>query len=463
MSIPLFREIYSKKVGALKVFLFTVTFSLVSIQILSTRPLQDDYFLLGALADSSWFNIMKNTWEWQGGNLWPYGAQAIIVQNSVYSNNFTVIALWTLITLSITTCANFVILKWALGKNFRLLGRFKVLTIASLSYLAFEGLFSPGLIAAYSFHQTSFAHLYPISLLFISLYLIEKEFNKLSVGILLGILIGNSNASESLAAISILLLLYLLSGTELLRSIYVFPKKNRFFYGLIFGGITGILLIFLAPGFWNRANNSVGLPNSPSELLSRFFRAIASFSADVLTHPMIWLSFLIGIVFSSLINEKIEDKLLIHKIKGLSFIAIVIFLANTFGSTFGYVAWWQSVGFYQILIPISFLMGMNHKSIVKINFSQKFHSFVLIIIITSITMLSIRFGMAISTRSSEWDMAFSKNYCVIKNDTNTELIGADMLYTGFDLGIEDIAKWQWMRESYINWVSNSKFKVDINC
>jgi hypothetical protein len=95
MSRPLFREIYSKKVGALKVFLFTVTFSLVSIQILSTRPLQDDYFLLGALADSSWFNIMKNTWEWQGGNLWPYGAQAIIVQNSVYSNNFTVIALWT--------------------------------------------------------------------------------------------------------------------------------------------------------------------------------------------------------------------------------------------------------------------------------------------------------------------------------------------------------------------------------
>jgi hypothetical protein len=78
-------------------------------------------------------------------------------------------------------------------------------------------------------------------------------------------------------------------------------------------------------------------------------------------------------------------------------------------------------------------------------------------------MLSIRFGMAISTRSSEWDMAFSKNYCVIKNDTNNELIGADMLYTGFDLGIEDIAKWQWMRESYINWVSNSKFKVDINC
>jgi hypothetical protein len=463
MFRPVFKGIYISKVCVLQFFLIAVTFSLVSIQLISTRPMQDDYFLLGALADSSWLDFMKNIWEWQGGNLWPYGANAMLVQNSIYSNNFTVIALWTLITLSITTCANYVILKWALGENFISLGRFKILTIASLSYLAFEGLFSPGLIAAYSFHQTSFSHLYPISLLFISLYLIEKEFNKLSVGILLGILIGNSNASESLAAISILLLLYLLSGTELLRSIYVFPKKNRFFYGLIFGGITGILLIFLAPGFWNRAHNSVGLPSSPFELFNRFFRAISSFGADVLTHPMIWLSLLIGIVFSSLIKDKVEDKFLIAKIKGLSLIAMVIFLANTFGSTFGYVAWWQSVGFYQILIPISFLMGMNHKSIVKINFSQKFHSFVLIIIITSITMLSIRFGMAISTRSSEWDMAFSKNYCVIKNDTNTELIGADMLYTGFDLGIEDIAKWQWMRESYINWVSNSKFKVDINC
>ena len=315
MFRPVLKRIYLSKISALQVFLFTATFILVSIQILSTRPLQDDYFLLGALADSSWLNMIKNTWDWQGGNLWPYGAQAILVQNSIYSNNFTIIALWTLITLSITTCANYFILKWALGKNFRLLGRFKILTIISLSYLAFEGLFSPGLIAAYSFHQTSFAHLYPISLLFISLYLIEKEFNKLSVGFLLGVLIGNSNASESLAAISILLLLYLASGTELLRSIFVFPKKNRFFHGLIFGGIIGLLLIFLAPGFWNRAHNSVGLPSSPIELFNRFFRAISSFGADVLTHPMIWLSLLIGIVFSSLIKDKVEDKFLIAKIK----------------------------------------------------------------------------------------------------------------------------------------------------
>ena len=463
MFRPVLKRIYLSKISALQVFLFTATFILVSIQILSTRPLQDDYFLLGALADSSWLNMIKNTWDWQGGNLWPYGAQAILVQNSIYSNNFTIIALWTLITLSITTCANYFILKWALGKNFRLLGRFKILTIISLSYLAFEGLFSPGLIAAYSFHQTSFAHLYPISLLFISLYLIEKEFNKLSVGFLLGVLIGNSNASESLAAISILLLLYLASGTELLRSIFVFPKKNRFFHGLIFGGIIGLLLIFLAPGFWNRAHNSVGLPSSPIELFNRFFRAISSFGADVLTHPMIWLSLLIGIVFSSLIKDKVEDKFLIAKIKGLSLIAMVIFLANTFGSTFGYVAWWQSIGFYQILIPTSFIIGMNYKSIVRINLSQKFHSFLLIIIITSITLLSIRFAMAISTRSLEWDMAFAKNYCTIKSDSNSELIGADMLYPGFDLGIEDIAKWQWMRESYVNWVSNSKFIVDINC
>jgi len=463
MVRPSFRKIYTSKVFVLQVFLIGVVLSLVSIQVISTRPLQDDYFLLGALADDSWFNIIKSTWEWQGGNLWPYGAQAMLIYNSIYSNNFIIIALWTLVTLSITTCANYVILKWALGKNFDLLGRFKLITIASLSYLGFEGLFSPGLIAAYSFHQTSFTHLYPISLLFISLYLIHIGFNKSLIGVFLGILIGNANASESLAAITTLLLLYLISGTELLKSIYTFPKKNRFFYGLIFGGIIGLLLIFLAPGFWNRAHNSVGLPNTPIELFNRFLRAISSFSADLLTHPMIWLSFLIGIVFSSLIENNTEEKLLKDKIKGLLLIAIILFLSNTFGSTFGYVAWWQSVGFYQIFIPISFIIGINYKSILKVNLPKKINNLILILIITSITLLSVRFGISISTRSSEWDMAFAKNYCTIKNHSNSELIGADMLYPGFNLGIEDISKWQWMRDSYANWISNSKFIVNISC
>jgi hypothetical protein len=202
-----FKNMYFSKILVLKVFLIGITFSLVSLQVLSTRPLQDDYFLLGALTDNSLFDIIKSTWDWQGGNLWPYGAQAMLIQNSLYSNNFTVIALWTLVTLSITSCANYVIIKWALGKNFNLLGNFRVLTIVSLSYLGFEGIFSPGLIAAYSFHQTSFAHLYPVSLLFISLYLIQKKYNKLAVGFFLGLLIGNSNASESLVAMAILFLL----------------------------------------------------------------------------------------------------------------------------------------------------------------------------------------------------------------------------------------------------------------
>lgn len=458
-----FKNMYFSKILVLKVFLIGIAISLVSIQVLSTRPLQDDYFLLGALADNSLFDVIKSTWDWQGGNLWPYGAQAMLIQSSLYSNNFTVIALWTLVTLSITSCANYVIIKWALGKNFNLLGNFRVLTIASLSYLGFEGIFSPGLIAAYSFHQTSFSHLYPVSLLFISLYLIQKKCNKLAVGFFLGLLIGNSNASESLVAIAILFLLYLASDTKLLQSIYVSPKKNRFFHGLIFGGMLGLLLIFLAPGFWNRANNSVGLPNTHTELFNRFLRAISSFSADILTHPMIWISFLIGIVFSSLILNNDEEELLKAKIKVLLLIATLLFLANTIGSTFGYVAWWQSVGFYQIFVPISFIIGLNYKSFLRINISKKLYSLILIVIMTSITLLSVRFGTAIYNRSSEWDMAFVNNYCTIKNDTKFELIGADMLYPGFSLGIEDISKWQWMRESYVKWVSNSKFIVNIDC
>ena len=48
-------------------------------------------------------------------------------------------------------------------------------------------------------------------------------------------------------------------------------------------------------------------------------------------------------------------------------------------------------------------------------------------------------------------------------DPKSKLIGAEMLYPGFNLGIEDVSSWEWMRSGYSQWVSGPKFESKIDC
>ena len=111
-----------------------------------------------------------------------------------------------------------------------------------------------------------------------------------------------------------------------------------------------LLVPVFFPGFWNRAQNSVGLPTTIEEFSQRFFKSFGSFLADLITHPMLWLVFLIGILFQ--IDQKYgpEKKLLVYKVKMLITLGIILFTSLVFGGTFGYVSWHQSSGLYQIFI-----------------------------------------------------------------------------------------------------------------
>ena len=140
------------------VILWLASVILICEQILNTRPLQDDYFLLGYLSENSWLDFITAVWNGQGGNLWTYGAQAILLSNSLFTTNFMVIALWTVVTLSLTSFCVFQILTWVLGADLNSLKAMKFFTVISISYLGFEGLFTPGLISAYSYHQAAFSH-----------------------------------------------------------------------------------------------------------------------------------------------------------------------------------------------------------------------------------------------------------------------------------------------------------------
>ena len=446
-----------------KYFLWVTALVLLYLQISSTRFLQDDYMVLGYLSNHSWISWVSEVWQSQGGNLWPYAIHAFLLTSSASAINTTVIASWTLFVIAAVTLSNYCILKWVLAVDLNLIGKFKVLTIFSISYLGFEGLFTPGLIAAYSYHLASFSHLWPITILIFAFYLISKGNKNVGLAVMLGLLIGNSNIAESFAVLVTLFSIFFLRN----KNIYVVTEflrdGRRFFYSLLSGLIIGFTTILLSPGFWNRAENSVGLPSSVEEFVRRFIKSFSSFLADLLTHPMVWLAFLIGVLISAPKKIGNEKNVVINKIKLILFFGCILFASLTIGSTFAYVSWHQSTGLYQVFIPLTFILGFYSKSIFSFDFSRVNKVFLLTFIIISVTAISLRAGILLDKRASDWDNAIKVNYCLIKKDNKTKLVGADMLYPGFNLGIEDISKWQWMRNGYITWVSNPSFKTDIKC
>lgn len=446
-----------------KYFLWVTALVLVYLQISNTKFLQDDYIVLGHLSNQNWIDWVRAIWQVQGGNVWPYGLHAFLLSSSASSVDTTVIAIWTVFVIAAVTFSNYCILKWVLGIDFNLIGKFKVLTIFSISYLGFEGLFTPGLIAAYSYHLASFSHLWPITISIIGFYLISKGSKNVLLALILGLFIGNSNIAESFAVLVTLISLFLLRNKKIYAVTELFRNSSRFYYSLLSGVIIGFTAILLAPGFWNRAENSVGLPSSGDEFGRRFIRSFSSFLADLLTHPMVWLAFLIGVLISGAKKTGNEKITLTNQIKLMLFFGFILFASLTIGSTFAYVSWHQSTGLYQVFIPLTFILGFYSQSIFSFNFSRINKVFLLAFIIISLTAISLRAGILMDKRASDWDNAFEVNYCLIKKDTRAKLVGADMLYPGFNLGIEDVSKWEWMRNGYATWVSNPNFKSKIMC
>ena len=178
---------------------------------------------------------------------------------------------------------------------------------------------------------------------------------------------------------------------------------------------------------------------------------------------MFWLAFLIGVLVKGPTKTGDERTNLISKIRLLSWLGVALFTALTFGSTAAYVSWHQSTGLYQVFIPLSFVIGFYSKTIFNLDLSRQKRILLLIFITITLTAISIRAGLAFEKRASDWNAAFIKNYCLIKNDPKSKLFEATMIYPGFNLGIQDVNDADWMRNGYVNWISNPNFKANIKC
>ena len=441
-----------------KAAVFTSLLSLAALlsllaQFFAFRPIQDDYFILGALSQQNVVSIISSVWNLQGGNILPYAINALLLDLSENSLAFFASKIFILATTSLMFLVALSFIRW-----FGIQNRYAIVAYTSISLLAFEGIFTPSQIAAYSWHQTSITHLWPIALTVISW---EFAGSRRSTGILLvvcGLVVGNTNSAEALWAI-IATFLYIktfLQGNEF--STRIARINLRFFF---FSCILGFIFIISAPGFWNRANNSVGMPQNAADFGFRLGKSASAFGFDLLTHPFLWIAFLIGLSCKSKID--LNSKFGIREIrKFLIRISFLLYFLLVLGTTLGYPAWHQSLGLYVVMLPSMFIVGctLELKFPKYIFGSRKLLFYILLVFCLS---LSIRSSWLVLDRAHQWDSAYQSNVCSIYSGDTSVLKGAEIVYPIFNKGIEDISSWPWMKQSYVLWITNQNSNIYNRC
>ena len=409
------------------------------------RPIQDDYFNLESVQQMGVLGYLGDTWTGHGGNMVQFFIHCIMILPTTHSFVFWNFSLFFILTQILVFLAVRVITSW-LSETESQHTRF---WIPLLSVAGFEGLFIPGFLGAYGFSLASLAHLWPVIALIFGLLAIRQFKGSWALALLLGIVAGNCNLGESAFACGVWFFSFLafriIPGFEF-RSRIV---ENTNFYMLGLGACLGTVGIFAAPGFWNRASDQVGLPTSLIDFLTRFTKSIASFTADGLTHPMVWVLFILGILLRiGPSQQKLE--VIEFRVKMLSIGTSLIWACLIVGSTFAYPAWHQSMGMYVLLLPLSFALGLR----LNIRASQKFTASLLAA--SSLVMLFafVRIGVLGVQRSLQWDRNLTINSCRIAENPNSALIGAEIQYPPFGLGVEDVNSWEWMRYKYVGWVDN---------
>lgn len=415
------------------------------------RPIQDDYFNLQSVQQLGVFAYLQNTWQSHGGNMIQFLIHCIVILPSTQSFSFWNLGLFFLLTQFLCFWSLRIVLNWLLPTSTRSI----LFWIPLLSLAGFEGLFVPGFLGTFGFSLATLAHLWPVMALLVGLLALRVFPGSWVVAFFLGLVAGNSNLGESAFAIGALFFLFIadLRFVNLADRVGIQIDKNYFF--LAVGTILGSIGIVAAPGFWLRASDQVGLPNSLPEFFFRFAKSFTSFTADALTHPMIWVFFFSGVIYAARVVPDLSGNFIL-RFKFIVSGSGLIWLALVLGSTFAYPSWHQSMGMYLLLFPTIFAAGLciNNQRLKKASAG--------LLALSSLIMLLtfIRIGILGVSRSQAWDKNLIQNICALKTDPVAELQGAEIRYPPFDLGVEDINTWKWMRDKYVKWVDSIPINID---
>lgn len=421
------------------------------------RPIQDDYLALSVINKSSLYQYLNSIWNNQGGNLFPYLANGLVIFPLLSKICFVGNFIFYFVTIGLVCTSSLLLYKMVTGEELWRLGPINSVLYLALSCISFEGLFVPSYVGAFSFGTASLAHLWPILLMTISVYGLFNWSRKIWIALILGFAIGNANAGESFSALIISLFLVGLTQRHKTHN-----RGISYSLALFSSILMGFLVMVISPGFSNRATQSVGLPNSAQDFVFRFIKSLASFSVDTLTHPAIYLSFFVGMQMSNLI---ISEKNLTHfqnALKSLFAAMLLLFLALVFGGTFAYVSWHQAFGLQFLTMPVAFFSGVLVHQI-KGEMLIDFSPILFLVLSFSVCLMLIRTNFTTIERSLNWDKSLSNNLCIIESGSKQALSGAELRYPPFQLGIEDVQTWDWIETGYRGWIENGKIHESANC
>ncbi|CAN2231027.1 hypothetical protein [Candidatus Planktophila dulcis] len=407
------------------------------------RPIQDDYFNLQSVGQMGVVGYLRDTWDFHGGNMVQFLIHCMMILPSTEHFAFWNFGLFFLLTEVFVFLSVRGLNKWL----FQSQNEVTNFWVPLLSVAGFEGLFVPGFLGAFGFSLASLAHLWPVMAFVTGLLSLKRFRGSCLLALTLGMIAGNSNLGESAFACGVWILgwlaYWLFKDFETKSGI----RKDSNFYFLGLGTLVGSIGIAAAPGFWDRAQDQVGLPNSLFDFAKRFAKSFASFTADALTHPMAWVLFLLGALLAHKYS-RIAIEVDRYRLKLLSVATIAIWLSLITGATFAYPAWHQSMGMYVLLLPLSFAAGAT----VKLRLStQKLYSLLVVAAIV-MSLAFVRIGVLGVERSLRWDRNLATNSCRIEQDLSSKLLGAEIQYPPFGLGVDDVNTWEWMRSKYVGWV-----------
>jgi hypothetical protein len=323
------------------------------------------------------------------------------------------------------------------------------LLVTLMLALGFEGLFTPGQAGVFGFSAAAGVHVWPVCLMIISGWILSRNFNYWPISLLCLAYAANSNIPEALTTlIYLLLLLFNLKYQD-------FNMKFKYYLFYIVALIVCIsltILIFIAPGFSARSGN-IGVSFDVSSLVIGSTKACGIFLVDVFTHPYLYLAFLTGV--------KLKDRLGSFSLNFIYFYSILVisyFTLLVVGAGVAYPAWHQTFGLYVLLLPLMIPLGAIVAG--KINLARGLIQGFSIFLIAICVLISSRAFLLSVERKLNWNEAFQHNVCVAQGKISGNYKGSEIKYPPLGLGIEDLNRWDWMRQGFEIWVIKSKFQCE---
>ncbi len=436
------------------IFASVLLFLHLSVFAVSARPVQDDYSLLADISEKGFFGYLALVWETHGGNLTPMVLNAGAVSTALNSFNFFSIAIFSILTFLLVGVSAWIATSQIRINGFGLPATISIFLIFGTLF-GFEGIFSPGLIGAYFFSSASAVHLWPLIFSLLGVYLASKKSSSVLVIFLLGFFAGNSNIAESLA---ILITTFLL---------LVFPSKFSHDYSLIklrlfFSGVLiGAIIIIASPGFWTRAtqNTDDGIPSSVPEFVIRFSRSVSIFAVDLLTHPSLYIFLALGYLFQ---KKFTSSSAILVKWNYIEILFCAMLFSLILGATFAYPAWHQSLGLLFLIPCASFTFGLRLGNRTEF-FNPNNTSRIAQILAVLLFCLIARADVLVFQSGSKWPESNATNICALREDGEASLSNPEIHYPLFNLGVEDVQTWPWIRTTYVRWISKVHAADLIDC